>query len=403
MIGGAAGLAACATPGLTATPRGVWRDDAGVFAIGEFPEFGQGPFGFDYGGLRVGPLISEGGSRWVMSSLLDGKGPPVAAIAIDRDRLRVGDRRLRPLTIRRTPFSAVSGEISLAAELAMPAGTRRRGTIFMIYGSGPAPKEAFDLWALWFLSSGFAVITYDKRGSGRSGGDWRRAGLVELAADARAVIERAHKIAPAGPLFAWGASQAGWIEPQLGAAGVLDGVIMHAGSAMRPAEQMLAAVEAELRAYDFPDDEIDRAKAYYALDTEVSLGRRPWTEIDAAYKTASAAGAEWLLSPPAAADAPDREMIRLMAEFDPAPFWRANRAPTLAIFGGKDWVVPASANLAALEMMVSKESALAALTLPSANHLMFVAKTGVRAEYPTLSQLDPGYFPAISDWLDRQV
>ncbi|NWG92423.1 MAG: alpha/beta fold hydrolase [Parvularculaceae bacterium] len=272
----------------------------------------------------------------------------------------------------------------------------------MIYGSGPAPKEAFDLWAFWFLAQGFGVLTYDKRGSGRSTGDWRISGLEALAADAKAVLHAARSYLPTAPIIGWGASQAGWILPQLSAAGLLDVVIMHAGSAMRPREQILAQVDAELRAYGFPEDEIARASAYYALDIDVSCGERPWEDIDAAYKAAADAGAEWLLAPPAAKDAPERTMIRLMADFDPQPYWAASNARVLALFGGRDWIVPAEPNLAALKNMVRPELEFQTQILPQANHLMFTSETGLRDEYPTRSQLDPSYFAAIEKWLRRR-
>jgi pimeloyl-ACP methyl ester carboxylesterase len=393
-------LAGCASPSSTQAPaRGLWRDEAGGFAIGAFPEFDAGLFAFDYAALRMGPLNAGADGRLRMSSTLDGSGAPLTDVLVEGRALRVGERRLAPVRIERTPFTARSGETTLSAELAVPAGVRRRGTVLMIYGSGPAPKQAFDPWAFWFLAQSFAVIAYDKRGSGASGGDWRISGLEQLAGDARAVLDAAHA---SGPVLAWGASQAGWIMPQLGAAGLLQGIVMHAGSAQRPAEQILAAVEAELRAYGFAEDEIARALAYYALDTDVSRGTRPWSEINAAYRQAVAAGAEWILAPPAAADAPERAMIRLMADFDPAPYWRANRAPTLALFGGKDWVVPATLNAPALEGMAAG-SPLTTRVLPEANHLMFVAESGVRGEYASRSRLHPDYFATIASWLDARM
>ena len=152
--------------------------------------------------------------------------------------------------------------------------------------------------------------------------------------------------------------------------------IMHAGPAVLPRDQIIDSVDAELHAYGFPADEIARTRSYYNLDTQVSLGNRLWSEVEAAFKKATSAGAEWLLAPPAARDAPERTIIRLMANFDPAPFWRRNKAPTLALYGGKDWVVPTTKNRAVLEKSVSAATKLIAVTLPSANHMMFVAKTG---------------------------
>ena len=403
LTGAAASLTASITShGASTLGRGLWRDEFGSFAIGELPEFGKGLFAFDYSAFQVGALSQGKDSSWAMAGTLDGSGVPISSIHASRTELRIGLRKLRPVPVQRTSFDVTAKSITLSCELAAPAGKRPRGTIFMIYGSGPAPKAAFDLWAFWFLASDFAVITYDKRGSGKSGGDWRLTGLETLAQDARSVLSRARRLGVTSPVIAWGASQAGWIEPQLGAARVIDGIVMHAGPAVRPREQMIQAMDAELRAYGFPADEIDRARSYYELDIDVSLGSRPWVEVRAEYNKASASGAEWLITPPAAADAPERTMIRLMACFDPAPYWRRNTVPVLAVYGGKDWVVPAIPNGAELEKAVSGNGELTLATLPSANHLMFIAQTGVRSEYPKLSRLDPAYFGVISRWLEAR-
>jgi pimeloyl-ACP methyl ester carboxylesterase len=383
--------------------RGLWRDDDGAFAIGRFSEFGDSDFGFDYAALRVGALVDRTEGSASISSALNGAGPAIASLIAENAFLRVGTRRLQPVAIDRRAFEAHAPGAKLSAELATPIGSKPRGTMLMIYGSGPAPKEAFDPWAFWFLAQGFAVLTYDKRGSGRSTGDWRVSGLEALAEDAKAALSAAKAIGLSGPVFGWGASQAGWVLPQLGAAGLLDGFIMHAGSAMRPGEQILAQVEAELRAYGFPQEEIDRARAYYALDTDVSRGARPWDEVKAAYDAASASGAEWLLAPPAAPDAPERTMIRLMADFDPEPYWRGNRAPVLALFGAKDWVVPAEENLAALKGMTAPGADIATRIIPKANHLMFESDTGLRDEYPTRSRIVPQYFAEIERWLSAHA
>jgi hypothetical protein len=371
-------------------------------ALGKFQEFGSGDFAFDYEALRVGP-VSETDGGLAMAPTLAGEGAPIATLSQSGERLAIGERRYKSVAIERISFVARSDDIDLSAEIVVPRGVRR-GCVILIYGSGPAPKEAFDLWAFWFLGQGFSVIAYDKRGSGASGGDWRTAGLETLSDDARSVIAVARSAFPheTGTLLAWGASQGGWILPQLGAEGAVDGLIMHAGSAMKPADQILAAVEAELRAYGFPADEIARAKAYYALDTDVSRGVRRHDEIVAAYEAAAAEGAEWLLGPPAAADAPERTMIRLMADFDPIPYWRRNKIATLAIFGGKDVIVPAAPNRDLFADCCADNADFESRTLPEANHLMFIADTGVRAEYAARAKLDPGYFSAISDWLDER-
>ena len=118
---------------------------------------------------------------------------------------------------------------------------------------------------------------------------------------------------------------------------------------------------------------------------------------------AQAAKAEWLLAPPAAANAPERTFIRLVADFDPAPYWRTSRVPLLALFGGKDVIVPPIPNSALLKTLVAPSVSFEELTLPQSNHLFMLADTGVRAEYARRTAIDPGYFPAIDRFLTRKI
>ena len=383
--------------------RGLWQDRTGAFGVGAFPEFGQGLFAFDYVQNRIGPISLSTDGDWTIAAALNGAAGTIGSLRPQGPDLIMGDRRLAPVNIRRQPFRVASAGLSISAELASPHAALARASVLLVYGSGPATKAAFDPWALWFLSQDMNVITHDKRGSGQSDGDWRLAGLEDLAADAQAVLSGARSLGIKGPVFAWGASQGGWILPQLAAKGLVDGLLLHAGAATTPGRQILDQVIFTLKHYGFDQAEIDRASAYYALDVEVSQGRRPWSDIDEAYRKATAAGAEWILEPPKPSDAPERTMIRLMANFDPAPYWRKCKVPVLALYGAKDWIVPAETNRPRLEQILKGRPGLETQVIPDANHLMFLSKTGELAEYPKLSKLSPDYFVAIKEWLSRHA
>jgi uncharacterized protein len=390
-------------------PRGLYAGADGEYiGWGHFPEFGPGHYLFDYPRNRAGKVT--GGPQGIgLGPAFVGSDAPIALAVPIHPGLRFDGRPYRQVAIGRAPFSVTNGAVTLAGEIATRRDEKPKGAIVLVYGSGDGPREAFDFWAFHFLARGFAVVTYDKRGSGRSTGDWKQASLEVLARDLAAVVAHA-RVVPALrglKIGLWGGSQAGWIMPQVAApsssSGGIDFIIMHMGGVAKPGQQIVDMVEAELAAYGFPAAEIARAKAYYALDVEVACGRAPYAAIEKAFAEASAAKAEWLLGPPSPMGSPDRSFIKLVADFDVAPYWQRSRAPLLAIFGGKDVIVPPEKNAPLLKSMLPSDVDAEIVTLANANHLGFVADKGVREEYPKRTAIHPEYFPRIDTFLMRRL
>jgi len=108
---------------------------------------------------------------------------------------------------------------TLSGSIVFPATGDLRGAVVFIHGSG---KQSRNLaLAEQFAREGIAALVYDKRGAGKSGGEYEgnqnvsEKNLLLLADDAVAALRRlasdpALKGVPAG--FA-GISQAGWIAP----------------------------------------------------------------------------------------------------------------------------------------------------------------------------------------------
>ena len=116
-----------------------------------------------------------------------------------------------------------SGDIRLAYTLDLPAGAGPFPAIVMGHGSGEATRQQQASLALGFVQAGFAVLRYDKRGVGGSGGVYEVAGNVAnservfpiLAGDMLAGVEflkTRSEIDPAR-IGLFGVSQAGWIIP----------------------------------------------------------------------------------------------------------------------------------------------------------------------------------------------
>ena len=59
----------------------------------------------------------------------------------------------------------------------------------MLHGSGPDTRQGYQLYAEYPARRGIAALAYDKRGTGASSGDWRRATFEDLARDALAGLD----------------------------------------------------------------------------------------------------------------------------------------------------------------------------------------------------------------------
>lgn len=107
----------------------------------------------------------------------------------------------------------------LAGSLVLPAPQDLRAAVVFVHGSGRQTRNM--AWAERFAKDGIATLVYDKRGAGRSGGDYEEAqsvsekNLMLLADDAAAAVKAlsAHAALKGVPLGLAGISQAGWIVP----------------------------------------------------------------------------------------------------------------------------------------------------------------------------------------------
>jgi len=113
----------------------------------------------------------------------------------------------------------VSHGVRLSGSVAWPAGRGARAAVVFIHGSGK--QERNMNWALRFAEAGIAALVYDKRGAGKSGGEYEGEQSVSeqnislLTDDAVAALETlaAQPALRDVPVGLAGISQAGWIAP----------------------------------------------------------------------------------------------------------------------------------------------------------------------------------------------
>ena len=317
-------------------------------------------------------------------------------------------RKLEQLATVTHPVRFANGQVTIAGKLTVPATRGPHPAIVLIHGSNDADRDFLDPWVGFFVSRGLAVLSYDKRGVRESAGDWKRADFHDLAGDARAGVQflKKRKDIDRERIGLFGISQGGWIAPLVAARDrEIAFIILHAGSALRVVDNNLLFIEAELRGYGFPDEEIAQAMAYYRLNDEVTRHPERWEELQTLYLKARELKVEWLIEEPQPRDFWFRNFYRGIMDFDPAPYWSKVRCPVLAFFGELDHNVPPDPNRRAMESALRrrKNGDSTIIVLPKANHLFLQAKTGTRDEYASLDSFVDGYFNVMAAWLARRA
>jgi hypothetical protein len=259
----------------------------------------------------------------------------------------------------------IEGEGFTLAASYSPAGPT---ALVALHGAGEGTSESPMLRHLHELlpPHGIGVVTFDRRGEGESTGDATR-GRFDLQADDALAVLRA---VDAGLVGLFGYSQGGWIAPI--AAGQSDDVaflVLVASIGVTPSEQMMVAVERQLRLTGYGDDVVDRALDLrrrfehwihaVAPEPDEQLAGDLLAAVDEPW-----AGQLWL--PPSLLD---EEGVRLWIEemdYDPRPTFEQVRVPTLSFYGELDSWAPVEASVRAWRE--ARGDGVELVVIPGAEH-----------------------------------
>jgi len=202
-----------------------------------------------------------------------------------------------------------SGRVDRNSDARLPGGLKLRT------GITRAIAEAL-------AAAGVSSLRYDKRGVGRSGGDYWTAGMDQRLADARAGLDWLATRAGGLPLLAIGHSEGTYHAAQLAADGAVAGAVLLSGSAQTGAEvlswqtrQLATRLPASARLI-LRLMRTDAAKAQRKNQDRVLASSADVMRIQG-----QRVNARWF-----------RDFIR----YDPAPVLARITVPVLAITGGHD-------------------------------------------------------------------
>jgi pimeloyl-ACP methyl ester carboxylesterase len=308
-----------------------------------------------------------------------------------------------------------TANIELAATISIPEGKGPFPAVLLMAGSGPHDRDEsimghkpFLVLADYLTRKGIVVLRADKRGVGKSGGDYSQAVMTDFASDAdagvaylktRAEVEP-HKIGLIG-------HSEGAVEAPMSAARNpnVAFVVMMAGPGVSGdqllPEQMRRIEEASGKSKDEIEKDValqseilamvERDKDDAALDKDLReklAGKVPEAQMGMQVKAVSS---PW---------------FRRLLQYDPAPVLSKLTCPVLVLNGEKDVQVPPQQNLPpirkALESGGNKNFEIE--ELPGLNHLFQTAKTGGIAEYSEIEEtMSPIVLEKVASWIVKHA
>src|SRR6185436_16470362 len=174
--------------------------------------------------------------------------------------------------IAREEVTFKNGDVTLSGTLLVPASKGKHPALVYTHGGGAQKREVY--WGLGYLfaARGFVVLSYDKRGVGKSTGNWGEASFQDLADDAVAGARflQARTDVAANQIGFFGQSQGGWIAP-LAASRFPDAAfaIALSGGGLSPAETELFDTEYELSKAGYSPNDVKDALAFQKLKNEI--------------------------------------------------------------------------------------------------------------------------------------
>jgi len=308
-------------------------------------------------------------------------------------------------------YSNPAAKIELAATLTIPPGKGPFPAVLLMSGSGPhdrdetlAGHKPFLVLADYLTRKGIVVLRADKRGVGKSGGDYSKAVMEDFASDAEAGVAYLKTRAEVNPhkIGLVGHSEGG-IEAPMAAVQDPDVafIVLMAGTGVKGdellAEQVRLIEKAGGKSQADVDKDVATQREILALvekdkddatlekDLRATMaGKEPDVQISLQVKLVSS---PW---------------FRGLLEYDPVPTLSKVMCPVLAINGEKDLQVPPDTNLPPIRKALAaggnKNSEVD--ELPGLNHLFQDAKTGGIGEYSEIEEtMSPVAMDKVASWI----
>lgn len=317
-------------------------------------------------------------------------------------------------------FPNNQANISLAGTLTLPRGPGPFPAAILLGGSGPHDRDEsivghrpFLVLADHLTRKGIAVLRFDKRGIGKSTGDYARATTEDFAADAEAAFAymKTRKEIDPQKIGLIGHSEGGMIASIVAShQQPVAWIVLLASPGLRGEEVLSLQSELILRTAGVNDGEISRTLAFNKQTYAIVREEKDPTELEAKLNDLVQSTSTGAALAPAAVQSQLRMLVspwfRYYLDYDPVPALQKTLCPVLALNGEKDLQVPPKENLAKIHQALQDggNKDFQTTELSGLNHLFQHGPTGTPTEYGGIEEtMAPEALNAISDWVMKHT
>jgi len=308
--------------------------------------------------------------------------------------------------LRREEVSFRNGEVKLSGTLLTPANKGKHPAVVLLHGSGALNRYSFGPFPDFFLSRGYSVLIYDKRGTGASSGNLEKSTFGDLAADGRAAVEflKTRKEINSRQIGLCGSSQGGFLAASVAAENPNVAFMINLyGMYVSAWQQELYRAELEMRENNLTRDETAEALAFMKLQFDVGRTGQGWEKF--AEQMQPAKNKKWFDYVPKSNSLDELQSDwRNVYSYEPAASLEKVTVPVLALFGALDNSTPVPQTVSNMQkaLAVAGNKDFTYKIFPKGNHGLLEAETGVGSEIPKLKKFVPELFDVMTVWLKKR-
>ena len=227
----------------------------------------------------------------------------------------------------------------LFADIYAPNLANRKIGIAIIQGSGNSDRT--NLWSKSFAETlaenGYYVLLPDKRGCGKSEGNWKNSSFIDLSTDVVASVQHLKNVMKLDTVGVMGLSQGGFIAPIAAAKDTtIKFVINIVGATVTLEEQIIHEVTNSALKEGLKPNEIKEV-----LDLHVSMKQyafdRNWIPLENRFaELNNSSWAEFAKTFPNSKNIWVWEWIKLNISFNPMEYWSKVNQDVFVAYGSKD-------------------------------------------------------------------